>query len=142
MEAGLNMHPDGSGQGSSQDVRYLFGGAEINVVGSLIRGRVEAAAISNLDMDDDEVMTSRFKNQLRVLHETRRVPRSVMLMRSSLPPSVRDDLKAILLDAHQTDTGRAVLRKYLKIKQFESMAADIHAEFAWVRDAYNTHHKK
>lgn len=141
MEAGLDMVPDGSGQASSQHVRYLFGGAEINVVGSLIRGRVDVAAVSNLDMDDDEVVTGRFSKELRVLHETRPVPRSVMLLRASLPEPVSDELQNILLDMHETDTGRAVLRKYFKIRQFEAMDADIHSEFDWVRNAFNTHHK-
>ena len=140
MEAGLNMVPDGSGQAKPQHVGYLFGGAEINVVGSLIRGRVDAAAISNLDMDDDEVVTGRFGKELRVLHETRPVPRSVMLLRSSLPEPVRDELKAILMDLHQSDMGRSVLRKYFKIKQFEIMEADVRSEFDWVRNAFNTHH--
>lgn len=140
MEAGLDMVPDGAGQASREHVGYIFGGAEINVIGSLIRGRVDVAAVSNLDMDDDKVVTGRFEKELRVLHETRPVPRSVMLMRSSLPDPVRDELKAILMDMHQSDTGRSILRKYFKIKQFEVMGPDIRSEFSWVRNAFNTHH--
>lgn len=140
MDAGLEMISDGSGRASSEHVRYLFGGAEINVLGSLVRGRVDAAAISNLDLDDDEVVTDRFRNEVRVLYETRAVPRSVMLMRSSLPGPVRDRVKDILLGMHQNETGRSVLRKYFKIGKFELMDAVSQEEFRWVRDAYNAHH--
>lgn len=140
MNAGLEMVADAAGKASSEEVRYLFGGAEINVIGSLVRGRVDVATISNLDMDDDEVMTARFRGELRVLHETRTVPRSVMLMRSSLPAPVRNRVKEILLGMHQNETGRSVLRKYFKIKQFEDMGATAHEEFKWVRDAFNAHH--
>lgn len=140
MDAGLDMIPDASGKASPEHVRYLFGGAEINVVGSLIGGGVDAAAISNLDMDDDKVVTGRFRDELRVLHQTRNVPRSIMLMRSSLPQSIRDDLKTILLDMHLSNTGRSTLRKYFKIKQFEDFSGAVHNEFNWVRGAFDSHH--
>ncbi len=96
MDAGLEMVPDRYSGATPGSLRFVFGGAELNVEGSLIRGRVDAAAISNLDLDDDEVVTERFKPEIRVLHETRQVPRSIMMMRSSLSPNVRARLSAIL----------------------------------------------
>jgi len=142
MNAGLDMVPDASGQASSEHVRYLFGGAEINVVGSLVRGRVDVATISNLDMDDDEVVTGRFRDEIRVLHETRAVPRSVLLMRSSLPVPVRERAKDIMREMHLNEKGQSVLRKYFKVKQFEELDAAALGEFRWVRDAFNAHHSR
>lgn len=141
MDAGLEMVPDRSSGAAPGSLRYIFGGAELNVVGSLIRGRVDAAAISNIDLDDDEVVTTRFKPRLRVLHETRQVPRSMMMMRTSLPQSARDRLSAVLLSMHESDEGRSVLRKYFRLKQFEEMDEVSRGQIAQVRQNFDAHRK-
>ena len=120
----------------------FWGGAEINVVGSLVRGRVDVATISNLDMDDDEVVTGRLRDEIRVLHETRAVPRSVLLMRSSLPVPIRERAKDIMREMHLNEKGQSVLRKYFKVKKFEELDAAALGEFRWVRDAFNAHHSR
>lgn len=139
MDAGLKMTPDTTSSDAFEGVRYIFGGAELNVIGSLIRGHVDAAAISNLDMDDDEVVTARFKPALRLLHETREVPRSLMMMRSSLPQDVRDRVSELLLSLHETDEGQAVLRRYFRLKQFDQIDATSRAHMDRVRNAFETH---
>lgn len=142
VNAGLKLVPDQSKSVSPDSLRYVFGGAELNVVGSLIRGRVDAAVISNLDMNDDEVVTARFKPHLRVLHETQEVPRSVMMMRTSLPADIRDRLSAILLSMHETDEGRSVLRRYFRLKQFEEIDDISHARVARVRQNFDEYRKR
>lgn len=141
LDAGLELVPDRASGAAPGSLRYVFGGAELNVVGSLIRGRVDAAAISNLDLDDNEVVTERFKPQLRVLHETRQVPRSIMLVRSSLAPDARERLSAILLAMHDSDEGRKVLRKYFRLKQFEELDEISRGQIERVRQGFDLHRK-
>lgn len=139
MDAGLRLAPEKAGDAVAGLVRYNFAGSEINVVGSVIRSRADAGAISDEDLEDIEVVTRRFKPQLRVLHYTRSVPRSVILMRKSLDPSIKAALRNIMLEMHQTDEGRAVLRRYFKLTRFSELDAESEAAFDWVRDAVRTH---
>ena len=97
---------------------------------------MDAAAISNLDLDDDEVITDRFMSDIRVLHATRAVPRSVMLFRASLSEETKQGLLDVLLDMHQSDAGTAVLRKYFKVRRFENMGASEAEGLDWARQAY------
>lgn len=52
MDAGLTMVPMGQRNLTPGVVRYSFAESEINVVASVIRGRTDAGAISETDLDD------------------------------------------------------------------------------------------
>ena len=142
MDAGVEMVRDGSADAGTtrNKLRYEFGGAEINVIGSLVRERVDAAAIGDIDLHDDEVVTERFKPQVRILHETRAVPRSLMLYRSSLPETTKARLTEILLALHETDEGNAILRRYFKLKRFERLTDEDHANIDRLREAFHARH--
>ncbi len=70
MDSGLDLSPMGVRSRDSMAVRYTFAGTEVNVVGSVIRGRTDVGANSETDLDDPEVMTERFRPELRVFHLT------------------------------------------------------------------------
>ncbi len=140
MDAGIDLVHVDSAKPVGDELRYRFVGAEINVVGALVRGNADAAAISNVDLDDDEVVTRRFAPHVRVLHETREVPRSLMLYRASLPPADKDRLTELLLGLHETSDGRAILRKYFKVKQFERLTPEDEASLEQLRGVFTAHH--
>ena len=118
MEAGINLSPIGTGNPTRGAVRYSFAESEVNVVASVIRGRTDAGAISETDLSDPEVMTERFKPQIRVVHLTQWVPRSVLLMRSSMDPALKSRLREILLEMHRDESGRRVLDRYFKVGRY------------------------
>lgn len=142
MDAGLNLVPEASRTADVSDVRYVFGGSEINVVASLARGRADAAAISNLDLDDDEVVTTRFAPQVRVLHETVSVPRSLTLVRAGLDDGAKSRLDEILTGLHTSPTGRKVLSSYFKVKQFDAFTDSDASEIAELRRLFEARHAR
>ena len=142
MNAGVDMIPEAAGKTVPGKVSYSFGGAEINVVGALIRGRVDAAVISNLDMHDDEVVPDKFVSAIRVLHATREVPRSMMLMRASIKPADRTQLEKLLLSLHETDPGRAILRRYFKVRKFDPIDRDAQMKIDSVRRFFHERHSR
>lgn len=140
MDAGLTMVPMGQRNLTPGVVRYSFAESEINVVASVIRGRTDAGAISETDLDDPEVMTERFKPQLRVMHLTDWVPRSVILMRSSMDPKLKSRLHEILLEMHLDETGRGVLDRYFKVGRYAVIDPQSNGELERIRAAVRLRH--
>tara|TARA_R110002110_G_scaffold260260_1_gene475890 strand:+ start:73454 stop:74407 length:954 start_codon:yes stop_codon:yes gene_type:complete len=140
MEAGINLSPIGTGNPTRGAVRYSFAESEVNVVASVIRGRTDAGAISETDLADPEVMTERFKPQIKVIHLTQWVPRSVLLMRSSMDPALKSRLQEILLEMHLDEAGRRILDRYFKVGRYAVIDSQARDDLARIRDAVRLRH--
>lgn len=85
-------------------------------------------------------MTERFKPQLRVMHLTDWVPRSVLLMRSSMDPKLKSRLHEILLEMHLDETGRGVLDRYFKVGRYAVIDPRSNGELERIRAAVRLRH--
>ncbi|MDH3229402.1 MAG: phosphate/phosphite/phosphonate ABC transporter substrate-binding protein [Alphaproteobacteria bacterium] len=112
-----NPVPDGA-------VGYSFARGEVNVIAWVNRGLADAGAVNNLDWIDPETAPSGLKNELRVIHETEPVIRSLILARPSLDDALCDRIKAILETMHDSDEGRAVLKMYFKVARYDRLEGD------------------
>lgn len=140
MDAGLEMSPMDKGDPRPELVRYVFSNSEVNVVGSVVRGRADVGAISETDLNDPEVMTERFKPQLRVFHLTRWVPRSVLLVRRSMDPALKSKLREVLLGMHEDDAGRRVLDRYFDVGRYAEVDAQSRLRLEQIRKAVQARH--
>ena len=112
-----NPVPDGS-------LGYSFAKGEINVVAWVNRGLADAGAVSNLDWMDPDTAPAGLKNELRVIHETEPVIRSLILARQSLDDGLCEQIKAILESMHDSPEGRAVLSEYFKVARYDRLEGD------------------
>lgn len=134
-DAGLELWPLDERNQTADAVRYSFAGTEVNVVGSVVRARADTGAISETDLNDPEVMTARFKSQVRVVHLTPFVPRSTLLMRKTLAPTLKSKLLEILLTMHTDAAGREVLDRYFKVGRYAEIDAQARRELDRIRAA-------
>ena len=140
MDAGIELSPMGVRSPDSMAVRYAFAGSEVNVVGSVIRGRMDVGAISETDLEDPEVMTERFKPDLRVFHLTQWVPRSVLLVRRSLQPALKSRLREILLGMHRDEAAAPVMRRYFGVSRYAEVDPSANSALNRIRDAVRLRH--
>lgn len=104
-------------------VGYAFAHAEINMATWVYRRLVDAAAYSNLDWERDSRTPKEFKKSLRIFHRTRPFPRAVEVARQGLDPRLKARLKAMLLNAHNTPEGKAVLKAYQETTKFDEFTS-------------------
>lgn len=102
-------------------VGYSFAKGEINVVAWVNRGLADAGAISNLDWEDPKKAPDRLKDGLTVIHETRPVIRSLMMVRHTLNPETKERLASILTLMHETSEGQAALNGYFKVSRYDRL---------------------
>jgi phosphonate transport system substrate-binding protein len=125
-DAGLRLSelPDPRNPVADGALGYSFAQGEINVVAWVNRGLADAGAISNLDWMDPDTAPTVLKNELRVIHETEPVIRSLFLTRQSLDDGLCERIAAILESMHESDEGRAVLGRYFKVARFDRLEGD------------------
>ncbi len=140
MDAGLDLSPVGVRSPDNMTVLYAFSGSEVNVVGSVVRGRMDVGAISETDLDDPEVMTERFRPKLRVFHLTQWVPRSVLLVRRSLPPAMKSRLREVLLAMHLDESAAPVMKRYFGVSRYVEVDPATDAALDRIRDAVRQRH--
>lgn len=103
-------------------IGYAFADKESNISAWVNKGIVDAGALSNLDWNNEDDMPTVFREENRVIYESPAFPRSVELVRPDLDPLLKQKIKDILLNAHNTDEGQKVLRLYQKTKKFDELS--------------------
>ncbi len=105
-------------------VGYRFSGSEAKVVAAVAEGTADAGAYSNLDWDDEESTPPEVKAQLRILHETKPVIRSTLMVRRSIPAEIKAQLAKVLEHMHESEDGRAAMKKYSKVAKYDRIEGD------------------
>jgi phosphonate transport system substrate-binding protein len=125
-DAGLHLAllPDPRNPAPDDALGYSFANGEINVVAWVNRGLADGGAVSNLDWDDPETAPAALKDELRVIHETTPVIRSLMLARQSFDDDLCERIAVILESMHESPEGRAVLKKYAKVLRYDRLEGE------------------
>ncbi|MEM7405022.1 MAG: phosphate/phosphite/phosphonate ABC transporter substrate-binding protein [Pseudomonadota bacterium] len=97
-------------------VAYRFSGDDRNTLLWVLRGKTQAGAMS---LSDYERLSQRKRDELRVLHTSQPVDRSLISHRRQLDDATVDDVKRILLNMHQTYVGQIVLSNFEGTTKFE-----------------------
>lgn len=124
--AGLNLRELRSirEQARPGAVNYLFSGSEYNSALWVHKGLVEAAALSNLDWQDDSVVPPGIREDLRVIYSSEPIPRALELVRKGLHPRIKRALKSVLLSAHSDPEAKDALRAYHMTLRFDELDQD------------------
>ena len=109
-----------------------------NAVSQVVRGMADVGAASNLDWEDEEEVSRADRSNLVVVHETDPIIRSIMLVRSSLDPVVKERLATLLERMHETAAGRETLRQYSKVARFDRIEGDALVTLLNARFMYET----
>jgi phosphonate transport system substrate-binding protein len=80
---------------TTDEVHYFFTRDEENTIELVNTGRVPAGAISNQEFQQ---LPAEMRDDLRVIGETRTVPRQLLSVRSDLDPAVIDAVTEVLVD--------------------------------------------
>lgn len=122
-------HPPEDKVGYFFSDEYSKSGGETNMMSWVHRNIVAAAAFSNLDWEKE--IPKQVKQQLQIIHVSRDIPRSLMLIRSDLSVDIKQSILNELLSAHQTAEGQKALRAYKKTKKFDAITPEIEQSIRW-----------
>lgn len=118
----------------AQSVGYVLAGSELNIVTWVHHGRVDAGAISNLDWQSPRRTPLSYRDELRIFHRSRTVPRALELVREGLAEPIKQRMKDILLAAHTDSAAKKALKAYGKTRRFDLLDAESKSELALIRE--------
>jgi phosphonate transport system substrate-binding protein len=94
---------------------------EISLTTWVYRQKVDAAAFSNANWNDVKDMPLHIQDEMKIIHSTDNYPRSIVVVRASLPDQVKKTIEQELLNAHNSPRGVSVLQNYQKTTRFDNL---------------------
>lgn len=125
LDAGLPVEPllTPMDKPSPGMVGYVFARTEANIGAWVHKRLVDAGAMSNLDWQNPQRMPTAYARDLRIIAESRPVPRALILTRGSMPPRVEARLREVLLEAAQDPEAGEALRRFINTSRFVPLDA-------------------
>lgn len=115
--------PDPHAVVGSEEVGCVFTGDEKNTIQWVLSSRVGAGGV---DIRNFLKIPEEERAELRVLAETEKVARALVLARPGMDPALLQAIKTVLLDMENSPEGESVLREFestLRFDEFPSQAA-------------------
>lgn len=140
LQAGLTLDPIDSvdKHAAKGSVRYLFSRDKLVTSAWVHEGKVDAGVFSDRDWRSDEIISPAYRADFRIIYTSAKFPYALELVRAALPAVIKNRIRAALLEAHETRTGRAALRAYNRSARFDDAPARVTRSIAELRDIRNT----
>ncbi len=135
---GLDVQLQGSSKFNPMQntVSYTFSYSEENILYSILRGKSDAGAISNLDWIDPNQAPEGLKRDLRVFHTTPNIIRSLFLARSDISPDIEERIIFLLTKMHESEEGKKVLHDFFKVARFDQLVDDAAEDLEYARKLF------
>lgn len=130
LDAGVPMEilPGPADRPRPGSVGYVFANTEENIASWVLLGVVDAGAFSDGDLDDWRTAQPDAP-ALRVIAQSRSVPRAIEMVRGDLDPAVAARLREVLVEAAADPQAGPVLRRFFGTTGFDVPDATDLAEF-------------
>lgn len=97
---------------------------EVNISSWVCNGVITAGAFSDLNWNDEEDLPSQMREEMNIIYQSPTFPRSLVLIRSEIDNGLKKEIQRLLLDAQNSDEGRAALHRYQKTAKFTHLNPD------------------
>ncbi len=98
-------------------IGFVFAGSEINISTWTFFGKVSGGVLSSNDWEDMAKLPRRYRQNFRIIHKTREIPRMLVSARSDLNSRLLQRIRQELQCMHLTPDGKSALKSY-KLEQF------------------------
>lgn len=119
---------------AENEVGYVFSGQEEVTIEWVLDGRVVAGAV---DSETWSELPSEVQDQLKIIAETEKFPRHVVLAGPTLSEEQVAALKTTLLAMDESRQGRETLAIFSETAQFDKFPEGAEAAIARLQDTYN-----
>ncbi len=137
LALGLQLHPLRSIREDTRPgfVNYLFSGAEYNSALWVDKKLVDAAVLSNLDWQREDVVPTAVRDDLKIIYTSTPLPRAVELLRGDLDPRIKAAIKNTLLQAHDDPEAKTALLSYQATLRFDELDSNATQSLRAIRES-------
>ena len=132
-QQGLHFAPVAGPQDSpeSERIGFIFSGDDENTMEWVLRGRVDAGAMSQANFDE---LAKGGQAELQIIIQTNSIPRHVVSVAPNLTETMYQPIKAALLDMHRSEEGQGVLKSFERTARFDDIPPETLTVLANSRD--------
>ncbi len=116
-------------------VGYLFARSERNIATWVTKGVVTAGVMSDEDWASASYMPPAFRDTLKVIHVSPKVPRALEMVSPQMPEAVRNRLTQVLMAAADDPAAAPALQAFFHTTHFAPMDADSRADLDYLHRA-------
>ncbi len=116
---------------ADNEIGYIFSDDDENTIQWVISGKVDAGAV---DIGTFLEIPEANREAMKVLAETDKVARHVVMIKPGIDPKKLEAIKAILLEMDQTEEGKAVLEQFEETAKFDDFPPE--ADIVKMRELY------
>lgn len=99
-------------------VGYVFARSELNIATWVHKGLVDAGTISNLDWDNPRRIPPPYRDDFRIVAQSKPFPRALEMVRGDLDARIRTRLREVLLQAGEDPDAREALLQFFGTTRF------------------------
>ena len=106
-------------------VGYVFSKEEINTSTWVHKKLVHIGALNDHDWNKSDHLPENFRDDFKIIATSRRFPRAIESIRSGMSIALKDKIKSLLLNIHDSPHADFILERYQKTSRFEELDENI-----------------
>lgn len=99
-------------------INYTFAGEDKNIYYWILHKKVDAGVI---DSGNFQEYKQEDRQRFFKIAETEKIPRQLVMIRTTLDQNLQDYIKSILLNMHKTESGKNILEKFKNTTKFDEI---------------------
>lgn len=115
------------------EVGYVFSTVDRNTIQWVLNQKIVAGATDSRSYAE---ISEQSRSFLKILAETEKVPRQLVVARPNMDPSLLSTIKSILIEMNETEEGRDVLDTFKHTARFDEFPEGAEAALKRMRELY------
>ncbi len=109
----------------SDAVGYVFSHEEINTSTWVHKNLVQIGALNNHDWNKSDHLPKSFRDDFKIISISQKFPRGIELVRAGMSIKLKNKIKSLLLNIHDSPDAEFILERYQKTTKFQVLDDNI-----------------
>lgn len=118
----------------SNAVGYIFSNEEINTSTWVHKNLVQIGALNDHDWNKSDHLPKSFRDDFKIIAISQKLPRGIELVRSGMSIELKNKIKSLLLNIHDSPDADFILERYQKTTKFEALDDNIEQIIKYTRN--------
>jgi phosphonate transport system substrate-binding protein len=127
-------HPTSEHQWQPGEIGYQFSDSDERTIEWVLKGEIDAGTIDNGIFSE---LPKETRERLRIVAQTEKFPRHVVVVRPGMNPQELEKVKSVLINMDKTKEGKTLLQNFDKTTKFDDLSGENQEVLLRLQSAYN-----
>jgi phosphonate transport system substrate-binding protein len=126
--------PSSEHKWQSREIGYQFSGSDERTIEWVLKGEIDAGTIDNGIFS---ALPKETRDRLRIIAQTEKFPRHVVVVRPGMNPQELEQIKTVLINMDKTKEGKTILKNFDNTIKFDDLSGENQEVLLRLQSAYN-----